>query len=598
MHLSRRLTTVAAAVAAVCALFTVVARPADADVGVTINGNAVDVEPAPITQAGRVFVPLRSVFEQLGASVVYSNGQINATGNGRNISLQIGSTQASVDGQGETIDVAPFIVGASTYVPLRFISESLGANVDWNDATSTVAITLNGAPQANNDENIMDYGNDGDSADYADAPPPPIPDYNQPPVPDQNAIWQPGYWAYGNNGYYWVPGTWVQPPQTGYLWTPGYWQANDNRFAWNPGYWAAAVGFYGGVNYGAGYYGNGYVGGRWSHNTFQYNTYVTHVNTSAVRNVYVDRNVTVVNPSTRVSYNGGPHGVQARPTTQQMTIAHGPHVGLTQVQRSHVQAAAHDPRLLASANHNVPPVLAVARPLSAPAGVRPAAPAYHAAPAAPQARTAPEGHAAPAAHPAGPAAYHGAPAAPEARTAPEAHSAPAARPAAPAAYHAAPAAPAVHAAPAAHPAAVHPEPAYHAAPTAPVVHAAPEAHTAPAAPAYHAAPAAPAYHAAPAAPVHAAPAAPAYHAAPAAPVHAAPAAPAYHAAPAPVYHAAPAAPVHAAPAAPAYHAAPAPAAPPAHAAPPARQAPPAHAAPQHPTGQPQKDDKRDQPPHG
>ena len=96
-----------------------------------------------IVQDGRVFVPLRGVFEDLGASVVYANGQINATENRRDIALQIGSTQASVDGQPETIDVAPFIVGESTYVPLRFISRALGATVSWNgdDRVVTVAST-------------------------------------------------------------------------------------------------------------------------------------------------------------------------------------------------------------------------------------------------------------------------------------------------------------------------------------------------------------------------------------------------------------------------------------------------------------------------
>jgi hypothetical protein len=107
----------------------------------------------------------------------------------------------------------------------------------------------------------------------------PIPVYDQPYVPDPNYIWQPGYWAWGSYGYYWVPGTWVPAPQPGYLWTPGYWQGNDVGFHWNPGYWALAVGFYGGVNYGGGYYGNGYDGGQWSNNEFRYNTYVSRVNT-------------------------------------------------------------------------------------------------------------------------------------------------------------------------------------------------------------------------------------------------------------------------------------------------------------------------------
>ncbi len=111
-------------------------------VTVVVNGQVMNFDQPPILQAGRVFVPLRGIFEQLGASVVYANGQINATGRGRTVSLTIGSTQATVDGQPQTLDVAPFVVGARTLVPLRFIAQSLGATVNWNDSTSTV--TING----------------------------------------------------------------------------------------------------------------------------------------------------------------------------------------------------------------------------------------------------------------------------------------------------------------------------------------------------------------------------------------------------------------------------------------------------------------------
>lgn len=116
------------------------AAPAQS-VTVIVNGQPMQFPQPPIERAGRVFVPLRGIFEQLGASVVYSNGQINATGRGRTISLVIGSTHATVDGQPQVLDVAPFIVGATTFVPLRFISQALGAAVDWNNATSTVTIT-------------------------------------------------------------------------------------------------------------------------------------------------------------------------------------------------------------------------------------------------------------------------------------------------------------------------------------------------------------------------------------------------------------------------------------------------------------------------
>ena len=111
-------------------------------VTVTINGQPLYLNPGPIERAGRVFVPLRGIFERLGATVVYASGTINATKGPTTVSLHIGSTQAVVSGQPQTLDVAPFIVGATTYVPLRFIAQSLGAEVGYNSSTQTVAINV------------------------------------------------------------------------------------------------------------------------------------------------------------------------------------------------------------------------------------------------------------------------------------------------------------------------------------------------------------------------------------------------------------------------------------------------------------------------
>src|SRR5579862_345164 len=122
-------------------LFAPSVAGAQQSVNVIVNGQTMNFTQPPIIRAGRVFVPLRGVFEQLGASVVYSNGQINATGRGRSVSLNIGSNQATVNGQPQTMDVAPFIVNVTTFVPLRFISQALGASVNWNDSTSTVTIS-------------------------------------------------------------------------------------------------------------------------------------------------------------------------------------------------------------------------------------------------------------------------------------------------------------------------------------------------------------------------------------------------------------------------------------------------------------------------
>ncbi|MDQ2907967.1 MAG: copper amine oxidase N-terminal domain-containing protein [Candidatus Eremiobacteraeota bacterium] len=135
----------AASAVAVAALFGTM-LPAFA-LSVQINGSPVNLNPPPITRAGRVFVPLRGIFQRLGASVVYQNGTINATGaNNRTVSLHIGSTQATVNGNSQPLDVAPFIIGASTYVPLRFVSQALGATVNYDAANRIVAIGTNGMP--------------------------------------------------------------------------------------------------------------------------------------------------------------------------------------------------------------------------------------------------------------------------------------------------------------------------------------------------------------------------------------------------------------------------------------------------------------------
>src|ERR1035438_3820097 len=60
--------------------------------------------------------------------------------------------------------------------------------------------------------------------------PPEIPVYEQPVAPGYVYIWTPGYWAYGDDGYYWVDGAWVYPPYVDALWTPGYWGWGDGGY--------------------------------------------------------------------------------------------------------------------------------------------------------------------------------------------------------------------------------------------------------------------------------------------------------------------------------------------------------------------------------
>src|SRR5215467_9017537 len=191
--------------------------------------------------------------------------------------------------------------------------------------------------------------------------PPVLPVYVQPVCPEPGFIWIPGYWAYGPDGYFWVPATWVEPPEVGLLWTPGYWEWEDDSYIWHDGYWGTEVGYYGGVDYGFGYTGVGFFGGYWRDNTYYYNRAVTNVDVTVVRNTY---NTTVVNNNTtinRVSFNGGPGGTTARPTSREIALEHQQHVRMTAEQNRNFEAARGDRSFRASVNHGRPEVAATPR---------------------------------------------------------------------------------------------------------------------------------------------------------------------------------------------------------------------------------------------
>jgi hypothetical protein len=221
--------------------------------------------------------------------------------------------------------------------------------------------------------------------------PPVLPVYVQPLCPGDGYIWTPGYWAYSDlSGYYWVPGTWVLAPQPGYLWTPPYWGYAGGLYGFHPGYWGLHVGFYGGVNYGFGYHGVGFDGGFWDHGAFRYNTAYANVG-GGFRNVY-NRTV-VINNSTHVSYNGGPGGIGARASTNEMAAEREHHLEATTMQAQHEHAAGANRQQWASENHGRPAFAAGARPgeinHSAAAGHPAENSAAHASPA---------NHSAPVAH--------------------------------------------------------------------------------------------------------------------------------------------------------------------------------------------------------
>ena len=124
----------------------VMAKNSSADnadaIKVTYNGEAITFDVQPEIVDDRVLVPMRAIFETLGAKVKWDGDSqtITSKKKSKTISMTIGSTDMTKDDETYTFDVSPVIEDGRTLVPLRAISELLGLNVEWNADTKTVTI--------------------------------------------------------------------------------------------------------------------------------------------------------------------------------------------------------------------------------------------------------------------------------------------------------------------------------------------------------------------------------------------------------------------------------------------------------------------------
>lgn len=122
-----------------------------------------DVPPTVID--GRTLVPVRAIFEALGAEVEWDDATNTAKAikGAKTVTVQIGSTTAYVDGAAKTLDVPAQTIDDRTMVPARFVSEAFGADVKWDGATETVTITTSKETGASNQSEfrpleIKEYG--------------------------------------------------------------------------------------------------------------------------------------------------------------------------------------------------------------------------------------------------------------------------------------------------------------------------------------------------------------------------------------------------------------------------------------------------------
>ncbi len=117
-----------------------------------VNGEIISIDEngtAPIVVDGRTMVPIRAVVEELGGEVSWDAAArtVTVTKDSDVISLTIDSNLAEVNSQSVELDTTPVIVNERTLLPLRFVSENLGAEVVWNAENRQITITgQNDAP--------------------------------------------------------------------------------------------------------------------------------------------------------------------------------------------------------------------------------------------------------------------------------------------------------------------------------------------------------------------------------------------------------------------------------------------------------------------
>ncbi len=112
---------------------------------VEINHTPLVFDVAPITQNSRTLVPLRGIFEALGAEVTWDDKTKTATAEkgSMTMTLTVGSSTASINGLKTQLETPAINYNGRILVPTRFIAESFGASVDWDPQTRTVIIGTN-----------------------------------------------------------------------------------------------------------------------------------------------------------------------------------------------------------------------------------------------------------------------------------------------------------------------------------------------------------------------------------------------------------------------------------------------------------------------
>jgi len=117
----------------------------------TVNGNSRTLDSPPVIKNSRTLLPIRAIIEALGGTVNWdaTERKVTVTLGSTTVELWIGKSIAKVNGIDTPIDstnpkVVPEIINSRTMLPLRFVAENLGCDVQWDGTTKTITITYAG----------------------------------------------------------------------------------------------------------------------------------------------------------------------------------------------------------------------------------------------------------------------------------------------------------------------------------------------------------------------------------------------------------------------------------------------------------------------
>lgn len=132
-------------------------------VNLQVNGKNLPTDVAPVIRDGRTLVPARAISESLGADVNWdpATRQVSIVKNDKTLVLTIDNKEVTSNGQAlPNLDVPPQIVNGRTMVPVRVVSEALGAEVNWDQASRTVVTTFLEEKDGMTPEELMTKSNE------------------------------------------------------------------------------------------------------------------------------------------------------------------------------------------------------------------------------------------------------------------------------------------------------------------------------------------------------------------------------------------------------------------------------------------------------